>query len=254
MESKIKINYGLFLESLSEYISKNYENKKQMRGLIKEFINIVSKNEFLKETHVLYNYMEMCKDVNKFKHIVNESDVFLKRQTPNTIKKVDSLLKEFLNKYKIDLLVNCEKQPLFESIDVILKQNDKPTYKIKREKAINLIESIIQSRIEGCKTNESEIDVENTLSLNDELFENLTDEEKKILESAIKEGDEESRKLLFDKLKKDCLEKVNNDIKSNTDDVTIKEKLLDVKEVLLELNYSEDMFVENVLKLYELKN
>lgn len=253
MKNKEIFNYGLFFESFSEYLTKQYSNTKKNRKIMKEFIDIINNNELLKETHSLYNFVEGCKNTNLFTRIMNESDKYLKEQTLSNIKKSENLLKEFMNKYDIQINLECEKSNLYEAINTLLKPTNKPSYNIKRQKAINLIENYINNEQNNCNFEKKDVDVDKKIASFDEIYLDLTDEEKEILESTLQENDVEKRKLLFDKTKKECLDKINEEIKNNND-INIKEKLLNAKEMLLDMEFEESTFVEKILKLYEFKN
>ena len=159
----------------------------------------------------------------------------------------------FMNKYDIQINLECEKSNLYEAINTLLKPTNKPSYNIKRQKAINLIENYINKEQNNCNFEKKDEDVDKKIASFDEIYLDLTDEEKEILESTLQENDVEKRKLLFDKTKKECLDKINEEIKNNND-INVKEKLLNAKEMLLDMEFEEGTFVEKILKLYEFKN
>ena len=82
-------------------------------------------------------------------------------------------------------------------------------------------------------------------------YADLAEGEKKIVRTVIK-GNPEEKKELHTTLIKENITLVNNRL-SETSDIDIKEKLLEVKEKLLNFNFSKDEYVDNIIKLNTLR-
>ncbi len=83
-----------------------------------------------------------------------------------------------------------------------------------------------------------------------EKYENISEEEKSIIKSII-ESDEEGKKNLYAELRNECIDLVNTRLTES--DLETKEKLLQVKDKLLRLEYKEDSFITDITKVMDLK-
>ena len=87
---------------------------------------------------------------------------------------------------------------------------------------------------------------------NEKYKNSLTEEERNILK-VLRENNEDSIKLLVSNLVRETVILVNKHLVENKENTTIKEKLLDTKDVIYKMTENNGNFSENVLKLYELK-
>ena len=85
-----------------------------------------------------------------------------------------------------------------------------------------------------------------------EKYSNISEEEKKVLKTILSTNDIEKESLLKDMVK-ESITLINNSLKQFGDNLEIKSKLLEAKDVVYNLEYNKDSFKEDILKVYELK-
>ena len=91
-----------------------------------------------------------------------------------------------------------------------------------------------------------------TNKFNEKYKDSLTEEEKNILK-VLRENNEDTLKDLVSNLVKETVSLVNKHLEGNRKNITIREKLLETKDVIYQMTENNDNFSEKVLKLYELK-
>ena len=91
-----------------------------------------------------------------------------------------------------------------------------------------------------------------TEKYNEKYKDSLSEEEKKILK-VLRENNLENTKTLVTDLIKETISLVNDHLKEQSDNLTIKSKLLETKDVIYEMMENNDNPKSKVLKLYELK-
>ena len=87
---------------------------------------------------------------------------------------------------------------------------------------------------------------------NDKYKKSLTEEEKEILK-VLREDNEEKTKELVSTLVKETVNLINTHLESEGQNINIKEKLLETKDVVYKMTENNGNFSKKVLKLYELK-
>ena len=87
---------------------------------------------------------------------------------------------------------------------------------------------------------------------NDKYKSSLTEEEKEILK-VLREDDEEKTKSLVSTLVRETVNLINTHLETEGQNINIKEKLLETKDVVYKMTENNGNFSSKVLKLYELK-
>jgi hypothetical protein len=64
-------------------------------------------------------------------------------------------------------------------------------------------------------------------------------------------GNEDEKMNVYKNLKKECVDSVNTKLNETTD-VNLKEKLLQVKDKILSMEFNTDNLKEDIVKLYDL--
>jgi hypothetical protein len=85
-----------------------------------------------------------------------------------------------------------------------------------------------------------------------EKYSNISEEEKKILKVILSKNDGEKESLLRDMIK-ESITLLNHNIKQFGSSIEVKEKLLEAKDVIYNLEYNKETFKEDILKVYNLK-
>ena len=254
--TKITKNFGhintLYGNILSEsVISKNEGSKK----LFKNYLKTIRENEILKTQFLVYSNIEnkVERDINKATMFVKENiDLFSKYNKQDIFeanKKLvyDLIFEQDVENEKLDLhenisiLIFTEKTP--QNIDVIVEAMDKVVDYIVNNKPYEINEAI-----------ELPMSMVTTMLVEkyNQKYSILDESQKKVLKVLVESSDEE-KKNVYKELLSECLSLINE--KLDTSDLDTKDKLLKVKEKLLndKQEINED-FIKNISKLVELRD
>ena len=163
--------------------------------------------------------------------------------------------------YKIDYY-NKKDKPLHESLqNYILATKSVNTLDKLHESQSNVVSWLLTEK-NGVNTETSEyvkegVDPKKFLEIavnkfNEKYKDSLTEEEKNIFK-VLGERNEEKTKALVQQLVKENISLVNQCLNENSDNITIKSKLLETKDAIYKIMEDNGSFEKNILKLYELK-
>ena len=244
---KIKNTYNTILvESIT---SKKDENK----TLFKNYIKKIKNDEILIEQFLIYNNIENKIEKDRFKatEYVKESIALLSKYPKQSI--IESNAKLIAN-IAFEFDVDYDKKDLHEAIATL----------VFTDRKANTLDSILEATdkvVNYIMNNEAKeiteaLDIPNSMLLslsvenfNDE-YKNLSESEKAIISVMIESSPEEKEKL-FKETNNECLSLVNSRLEES--EINAKEKLLSVKERLLNQEYNKDTFIKDITKLIELK-
>jgi hypothetical protein len=86
-----------------------------------------------------------------------------------------------------------------------------------------------------------------------EKYSNISEEEKKVIKTILSKNDLEQETLLKDMVKESII-LINKSLKEYGDNINIKSKLLEAKDIVYNLEFNKETFKDDILKVYELKN
>jgi hypothetical protein len=84
-------------------------------------------------------------------------------------------------------------------------------------------------------------------------YSTISEEEKKIIKSILSENDSE-KELLLKEMSEEVISIINKSLIDYRNNIEVKVKLLETKDVIRDLKYDKNSFKEDILKIYELKN
>lgn len=244
---KIKNTYNTILvESIT---SKKDENK----TLFKNYLKKIKNDEILIEQFLIYNNIENKIEKDRFKatEYVKESIALLSKYPKQYI--IESNAKLIAN-IAFEFDVDYDKKDLHEAIATLVFTDKKASTLDTILEATDKIVDYIMNNEAKVVTEALEIPNSMLLSLSVENFndeyKNLSESEKAIVSVMIESTPEEKEKL-FKETSNECLSLINNRLEES--DNNSKEKLLSVKERLLNQEYNKDNFIKDITKLIELK-
>jgi hypothetical protein len=82
-------------------------------------------------------------------------------------------------------------------------------------------------------------------------YSEINETEKEIIKTVLN-GNKEDKKSLFETVKRECIKNIDNKVNESSD-VEIKDKLLKVKDKLLNTNFDYENFNSQISKIYNLK-
>lgn len=239
-DNKGKILYKKFLKTLKEsetlktafIVFKNIENK--------TITNEIKAIEYLKESISLFDTFRgeksLIKECEKLESILESSGVEYKNKEVKKLHKdLQNLITTPKNVYTLDKLQESKEGLVnwLTSEKELVNESEEDEY--------------IRKNIDPKKFLNVAVE-----KFNQKYKDSLTEEEKNILR-VLRENNKEKTKTLVLELVKENISLVNQYLDENTDNVTIKTKLLETKDAIYKIAENNDSFNENVLKLYELK-
>lgn len=237
---------GLLAES---FTTSDDTNKK----LFKNYFKTINENKALKAQFLVYYNIENKIEENEFK-----ANLFLQEN----IALLDKFSRKELLEANQKLAEVVSPTISTETTDDIHENISKLIFLKKTSKNIDQIVEATAKIIDYMKNNKKAIVVEaielpNSLLSKimvdnyNERYSELNESEKEILKVLIESTDDE-KNIVYNKIKKECLELVNENLKEA--DLNTKDKLLQVKEKLLnDAVQIDENFFKNVSKLVDLK-
>jgi len=228
------------------------------KNLYKNFIKIISEDVTLKTQFIVFKNLEnktLNGEVSALNYI-KENISLLKDLSKKQILESNTKLMGLLKENSIE--INKEPKEIHQHIQNL----------ITSKKTINTVDKIQESydflinHILKNKTNESDNDyikenidpnkfLQSAVKYYNEEYSNLNDEEKLVIK-ALYEGDNSSIESLKQRLIKENIELINNHLKLSDNNITLKSKLLETKDMVYNMVDISDN-KENIIKLLELK-
>jgi hypothetical protein len=83
-------------------------------------------------------------------------------------------------------------------------------------------------------------------------YSDISESEKGILKVVLN-GSEEDKENLYNELKTECIDSIDNKLNENID-LDLKDKILKVKDRLLRMNFNKEEYIKDIDKVVELKS
>jgi hypothetical protein len=260
MENNIGKLNAIFLQNIS-----NLLKRKDGPKLMKEYTSIISKNKMLLREYMLFDYIDKIENTENLKDYISEGIAYLDGINRTTLKEFNEKVAKFMNDNKIEKIDEIQNEKLYEALDSLIFT--KKTLKTINER-VNKLNQIVTLIKENKKNKElTEESDDETLVINedadsffqfainkfnDKYNDLLTEEEKMVFKAVTSPTTEEEKQLVFEEQRKNCIDLTNSFLKESIDSIT-REKLLNVKEKLLEQKFNENTFFDDILSLVELK-
>jgi len=260
------MNFGtlkdIFLDKLIEsYTSDNKIGK----TLYKNFINTLKENETLKTAFIVFKNIEnkTVKSETMANNYLKENISFLEKfRGENSLKEQSKKLVNILEENKIDLSDFTTKEIHKSLDDLINTQKSISTIDKIQESKNNIISWLVSDKIKINETDDKKYVRDNINpnkflevainKFNEKYKDSLTEEEKNILK-ILRSDNEDKIKELVSKLIKETITLINNHLIESGENIIIKKKLLETKDVVYGMAENNNNFSEKALKLYELR-
>lgn len=224
-------NYALITEGINNILLESYTNKdkKKTQQILKE----IKSNKPLKYLITIVNNLKNGEVQPMFvDDFINEN---IKTAKEMDFSSFDKILKES----------KSESNELLENIGIILFEEKTVFNLSKYTKAYNVVKTHL---VEANTWKENITGKLKTLSTD---YSKLGDEDKKLFESFIKANTSE-KQAIYSSTKEECLKILKEHIKHSSDN-TMKLKLYETKDMILNLSENSDSYIKNMVKLHELK-
>ena len=230
--------------------------KKDNKGkkLFSKFLKTIKENETLKNQYLIYSNLQNTKFDDKTEaiefvkenisllggldkeHINKGNEFFLKVLKGNKIVKENQ---EFYN--KVTYLVNTKKTP-----SNLKKVNESINHIVRVMLEKEDVEEVVTESIDLPPSVLTKLAVNKFNS----RYSNISESEKEIIKTVLN-GSNEDKEEIFNKLKRECIDTINNKLNVSSD-LDLKDKLLKVKDKLLNTDFSLDNFKTDIGKIYDL--
>ena len=260
------MNFGTLKDIFVDRLIESYTTDDTTgKILYKNFIKILKENETLKTAFIIFKNLETktIKSESIANDYLKENISFLSNlKGDESLKEQSKKLVSLLKESNIDLEILKTKK-LHKSIeDLITTEKTVSTIDRLQESKTEVISWLMSDKDVNSESDEKRYVRENidpnkfleiaVSKFNDKYKKSLTEEEKEILK-VLREDNEEKTKELVSTLVKETVNLINTHLESEGQNINIKEKLLETKDVVYKMTENNGNFSKKVLKLYELK-
>lgn len=254
METNIGKLNAIFMQNMP-----NIFIKKDGKKIIKEFVSIIKANKPLLKEYLVFEFIENQKNSDNLKDYITESIGCLNDINKKQLSQLNEKLANFMAQNKIEKISDIKNEELFESIhELIFTKKSLKTVNERVEK----LDSIVNYIKENTVNENQEVEI---LEKSDAFYNfvinkfnqkyegQLTENEKEIFKAITSTDTIEEKSKLFEQQKSECLSVTNAFLNESIDSIT-KEKLLNVKEKLLEQTFNDETYLDDMLSFVELKD
>lgn len=251
------LNFGVIKESLNDILIEGILTKNpDKKHIYQKFAKKIKTNKVLREQFLVYRNIETVveKDLSKIDLYINENISILKKFGINTIKKENKKLLSELD-IKINSNLDYNKKNLHEEICKLLSLEKTGKNLNKIVESVNVISNFIQENKPKKSLSENLVPTSVLTKVSVEKFNNryseLTETEKKTVQLMVKGSSEDKERLLKNSIN-ECVKIIDENYEKSSLDV--REKLLKVKSKLLNINFTNENFINDISMVMELSN
>jgi hypothetical protein len=248
-------NFGNIKDTFKQLMIESIINKDDKgKKLFNKFLKTIGNNDTLKEQYLIYSNLQNTKfdDTTEAKEYIKENIDLLKSLNK---KHIDSGNEYFTKLLKGVSLVK-ENESFYNDINFLVNTNKNASNINKIQESINNITNRMLEKEEETVVTES-IDLPPSMLANilvtkfNTKYSEINETEKEIIKTVLN-GNKEDKKSLFETVKRECIKNIDNKVNESSD-VEIKDKLLKVKDKLLNTNFDYENFNSQISKIYNLK-
>ncbi len=238
---------SLVVESI---IRKDDKGKK----LFSKFLKTIKENKTLKDQYLIYSNLQNTKfdDPVQAREFVKENILLLKNLNKNHITKGNDF---FLRLLKGNKIIK-ENDSFYNDILFLVESEITPSNVKKVNESTNNIVRLMLEKEEVEEVVTESLDlppsVLTKLAVNkfNSRYSDISESEKEIIKTVLN-GSNEDKENIYKKLKRECIDTIDNKLNESSD-LDLKDKLLKVKDKLLNTNYNLDTFSTDISKIYDL--
>lgn len=257
------MNFGTIKDILAEQlVDSQLKKDKKGKELYKNFIKEMKNNKVLKSQFIVYKNIEnkSIKSESEASEYLKENIEILKKIGTNKILESNVKLSKLLKKVNPTILKEYKEKDIHLAIhNLITKEKDANNLNLMHESFQKVKKWLMEEKsIEGGSDDSivENVDPKKFLEIvtkkYNEKYSELTEEEKTILK-VLRNGNKEEIKTLVSEMVKNTISVINENIKKYEDNLDVKERLLETKDVVYSMVENDDSFSDNLMKLYELK-
>jgi hypothetical protein len=249
------INFGNIKDTFKNLVIESTIRKDNKgKKLFSKFLKTIKENQTLKDQYLIYSNLQNTKldDGVEARGFVKENIELLKTLNESHIKKGNEF---FLKLLKGNKIVK-ENQEFYNKVSYLVNTEKTPSNIKKINESINYIIRLMLEKDETEEVVTESIDlppsVLTKLAVNkfNSKYSDITESEKEIIKTVLN-GSNEDKEETFNKLKRECIDTIDGKLNESSD-LDLKDKLLKVKDKLLNSNFSLDNFNSDISKIYDL--
>jgi hypothetical protein len=239
---------GIVIESV---LKKDKNGKK----LFSKFIRIIKEDNILSDQYLIYKNLQTKKfdDPSEAKDYIKENISLLKTLDKKKLEKGNKKLFNLLNGKDIVK----ENNEFYNHIKILVETEKTPSTIEKINDSINHIKRLMLEKDVEIKNDriDSELppSVLTKIAVNkfNNKYSNISESEKEIIKTILN-GNNETKEETYNSLKRECIDIIDSRL-SESSDIDLKDKLLRVKDKLLNMNFDTENFISDINKVYDLK-
>ena len=249
-------NFGNIKDTFKDIVIESVLKKENNgKKLFSKFVKIIKENNTLADQYLIYKNLQTKKfdDPSEAKDYIKENISLLKSLDEKEVKKGNQKLFKLLKGKEIVK----ENNEFYNHIKILLETEKTPTTIEKINDSISYIKRLMLEKDSEIKNNQIDSElppsVLTKLAVNklNTKYSNINESEKEIIKTILN-GDDDTKKETYNTLKRECIDIIDNRL-SESSDVDLKDKLLRVKDKLLNMNFDNENFITDINKVYDLK-
>lgn len=254
MENNIGKLNAIFMQNMPNIIMRKDGSK-----IIKEYVSLFKDNSALLKEFLVFEFIENQKNSENLKDYITESISCLDNINKKQLSELNEKLANFMAENKIEQISDIKNEVLLENIhQLIFTRKSLKTINERIEKFDKIIKFINENSIaeneEDLITEKSDAFYNFVIGKFNNKYEVVLNENEKQMFKAITSAETlEQKANLFEEKRLECLTITNDFLNESIDNIT-KEKLLNVKEKLLEQKFNDKTYIEDMLSFVELKD
>jgi len=249
--------FGNIKDTFNKIIFESVINKdEKSKKIFSKYVKKLNENENLTNQFLIYKNLQhkTFETIDEAKEYVKENISLLKELNESDLKSGNEYLQQLLENKEI-VKTN---DSFYSMVEYLVKTKKSPSNIEKINETINTISSnmLVKEEVEETKfdTVGLPLSVLSDLAVNkfNTKFSDLNESEKDIIKTLLN-GSDDDKLNIYKKLKSECIESVNEKL-TETTDLDLKDKLLKVKDKILNMAFDTNNSKEDIIKLHQLKN
>jgi hypothetical protein len=239
---------NLMIESL---IKKDDSGKK----LFSKFLKTIKENKTLKNQYLIYNNLQNVKfdDSIEAKEFIKENIELLKNLNKNHIQKGNTYFSKLLKGTNIIK----ENDSFYQNVNYLVNTEKTPSNIKKINETINNIVKVMLEKNNEEETINETVNIPPSVLTNllvtkfNSKYSDITESEKELIKTVLN-GTNKEKESLFENIKRNCIDTIDTKLNESSD-LELKDKLLKVKDKLLNTNFDSENVNSQIVKLNNLK-
>jgi hypothetical protein len=248
-------NFGNIKDTFKNIVVESVLRKdKEGKKVFSKFLKTLKENKTLSDQYLIYKNLQTKKfdDGGQAREYIKENITLLRNLNEGHIQKGNDYFLKLLKGVKIIK----ENDSFYNDITYLTKTKKTPSNIDKRNTSTDNIVRLMLEKEDVVVVKESlelppSIITKLAVDKFNNRYSNISESEKEIIKTILN-GNDEDKLNTFVKLKKGCIETIDKKLDESSD-IDLKDKLLRVKDKLLNMVYNKEDSVNNISSVYELK-